>query len=161
MRRAPIVLADLTEKEWQRQVVELAAQLGWKKTYHVYDSRRSHSGFPDLVLVRDRIVFAELKREKTRPTDDQIEWLDRMAAAGAEVYLWRPSDLDDAASVMAGRWRYVAQDILDTTEAHVGPGLEQSGVWWVPAALWIPGFGRADGRANEQQTLGMEGADAA
>lgn len=96
-------LAELTEKEWQAQVLELAARLGWRKAYHTYDSRRSHSGFPDLVLVRDRVVFAELKREKGKLSDAQEQWIAALHAAGAEIYVWRPGDLEDIAKVLMRR----------------------------------------------------------
>jgi hypothetical protein len=153
-------LADILENDWDAQLFRgpkaLAVQLGWT-TYHTLRSRGSKSGYPDRTLVRERIVFAELKREKTGPTAEQVEWLDRLAAAGGEVYLWRPSDLDDVASVLVGRWRHVAPDEFDSSEVHVGPGLEQPGVWWRPASLWIPGVGRAD-TLNEQQSLLTKGA---
>jgi hypothetical protein len=77
-------------------------QLGWT-TYHTLRSRGSRAGYPDRTLVRERILFVELKREKTGPTDDQVEWLDKLATAGGEVYLWRPSDLDEIARILTGR----------------------------------------------------------
>lgn len=98
-----IPLDDLTEKDWQAQVLELAQTLGWKKAYHTYDSRRSHSGFPDLVLVRDRVIFVELKRETGKLSDSQEMWIDALQAAGAEVYVWRPRDLEEAAAVLSKR----------------------------------------------------------
>jgi hypothetical protein len=99
---------ELTEKEWQRQVVQLAEQLGWKRAYHVYDSRRTHSGWPDLVLVRDRIVYLELKTEKGKLSDAQKGWLQDLTAAGGEAYVARPSDLDELLLTLASRHGYNA-----------------------------------------------------
>lgn len=70
--------------------MEFARLSGWV-LYHTHDSRRSPAGFPDLVLVRERVVFAELKAEKGRVTPEQLAWLGRLWQAGAEAYLWRPS----------------------------------------------------------------------
>jgi hypothetical protein len=82
----------LTERELQNAVIELAGYLGWR-TYHTHDSRRSNPGFPDLVLVRDRLIFAELKSAKGRLSPAQQFWLaDLEHDAGQEVYVWRPSD---------------------------------------------------------------------
>ena len=44
-----------------------------------------------------RVVFAELKRETGKLTPAQTEWLDDLAAAGVETYLWRPSMIDEIA----------------------------------------------------------------
>lgn len=96
-------LLDVLEKDLQRQVVELATLLGYKRAYHTYDSRRSQTGFPDLVLVRDRVVFVELKRETTRATPAQQEWLTSLRDAGAEVYIVRPRNLDALAAVLGAR----------------------------------------------------------
>jgi hypothetical protein len=50
-----------TEKQFMATVIEAAQTLGWL-VYHTHDSRRSESGFPDLVGVRrDRILFIEVK----------------------------------------------------------------------------------------------------
>ncbi len=86
---------DLTmnEAEWQRTVTDLARTLGYL-IYHTQDSRRSASGFPDLVLVRDRVIFAELKTERGRMTGAQHWWVSTLRVARAEVYVWRPSDYD-------------------------------------------------------------------
>jgi hypothetical protein len=67
---------------------------GWF-VYHTYDSRRSEPGFPDLTMVHSGVVFAELKTDKGRLTADQEAWLERLRSAGAEVYVWRPRDLDE------------------------------------------------------------------
>lgn len=103
MRLAPATpLADLSEKEWQAQVIELARTLGWHH-YFTYRSKRSPAGFPDLVLWRDRLVIAELKGERGKPSDLQKVCLAGLLAAGQEVYLIRPRHLEALASVLAAR----------------------------------------------------------
>jgi hypothetical protein len=104
VRSAPVALTDILEVDWQRTVVDLAKQLGFL-TYHTHNSRRSAHGFPDLVLVRDRVIYLELKRETTGPTDQQKAWLRALTTAGAEAYLARPSDLDDLALILSARER--------------------------------------------------------
>lgn len=81
----------VSEKQFQSAVIALAKRHLWL-CYHTFDSRKSQAGFPDLVLVRDRIIFAELKTETGRPTADQERWLEGLREAGAEVHLWKPSD---------------------------------------------------------------------
>jgi hypothetical protein len=93
-------LATLTEAAFQEQVVTLAAVKGWA-AYYTYDSRRSPPGFPDLVLARDRVIFAELKTLKGRARPEQLEWLDRLRHAGAECYLWRPPHAREIERVLA------------------------------------------------------------
>jgi len=82
-----------TEEEFQGHIVYMARYLGWV-WYHTHDSRRSPAGFPDLVLVRDRVLFREVKAEKGRLSPAQVEWHDRLQRAGADVGVWRPSDWD-------------------------------------------------------------------
>lgn len=89
----------MIEREWQAQVVEAARLMGWR-VYHTHDSRRSAPGWPDLALVRDRLVMAELKTETGRVSPEQQQWLALLTAAGVETYLWRPSDLDDVLEVL-------------------------------------------------------------
>ncbi len=93
--------AAIAEKDFQKGVVRLARQLGYS-VFHPFLSIRSDPGFPDLVLIRPadgrysgRVIFCELKRVGKEPTEKQQAWLDVLAAAGAEVHLWRPGDPDD------------------------------------------------------------------
>lgn len=82
----------MTEKQFQTQIVMVAKANGWI-VYHTYDSRRSEPGFPDLVLVRDRVLFRELKTDTGRISQAQQEWGDVLTKAGADFKVWRPSDL--------------------------------------------------------------------
>ena len=84
---------DITEKQFEAQVKDLAKRLGWKY-YHTWRSIHSPAGFPDCVFARERVVYAELKTDKGQPTPDQYEWLCALAEAGQEVYLWRPDDME-------------------------------------------------------------------
>lgn len=95
-------IAELSEREWQKQVVQLATTLGWA-AYHVMDSRRSSHGWPDLALVRDRVIYAELKTAKGKLSVHQTRWLALLTQAGAECYLWRPSDLEEVGAVLSRR----------------------------------------------------------
>lgn len=91
-----------TEKQWQAEVVRAARLLGWT-AYHTHDSRRSEPGWPDLALVRDRLVMAELKTDTGRISPDQQRWLDLLGGAGIETYVWRPRDIDEVLAVLKRR----------------------------------------------------------
>ena len=82
------------EKQFQQAVIDYALLHNWK-IYHTYDSRKSVPGFPDLVLVRDRIIFAELKRPGGKLTEAQHAWVVALDKAGAEWYVWRPVDWNE------------------------------------------------------------------
>ena len=75
---APPAIRRQTEREFQAAVVKLA---------------------------RERIVYAELKDEKGKPTDAQCAWLDALDKAGAETYLWRPSMMDEIVAILTARAR--------------------------------------------------------
>ena len=80
-----------TEAQFQAVVIEYAELHGWR-VYHTHDSRRSQAGFPDLTMVRaePRLIFAELKSEGGKPTDEQTAWLldlDRSGRGGRGVFL--------------------------------------------------------------------------
>ena len=94
---------QITEKEFQSRVVKFARLLNWA-VYHTYDSRRSAPGFPDLVLVKDRVLYRELKTEKGKLTDHQKVWAASLHGAGADYSVWRPSQLKAIyAELMGGK----------------------------------------------------------
>ena len=91
----------MTEQQLQDAIVECArlyqwrvahfrparTQKGWR-TPAQYDGK----GYPDLTLVRDRVVFAEIKQVKFRLAVEQQEWRDALQLAGAEWHLWTPAE---------------------------------------------------------------------
>ena len=100
-------LLDISEKEWAAQVYDLARTFGWMR-YHTHRSERSPAGFPDEVLVRERVIFVELKSEKGKLSDAQLRWLEKLTWAGAETHVWRPSDLELVGRVLTSRERETA-----------------------------------------------------
>ena len=103
-------LPKITEAEFMAQVIDLATVLGWY-TAHFRPALTSRGwrtpvqgvlgkGFPDLVLVRDRVIFAELKRDGANLTPEQELVLDQLVIAGAEVRVWRPADFDRITEIL-------------------------------------------------------------
>ena len=105
---------ETNERLWQNQVLDIFEKAGWepsRSVYHTWTSIHSVKGFPDLVAVfphklpylsRRRLLYAELKSEQPRSivTADQVFWLDCLTEAREEVYLWRPSDVEEIAHIL-------------------------------------------------------------
>ena len=93
----------LTERDFQRQVVELARLHGWR-VYSIPDSRRStEKGYPDLTLwhaKRKEVVFAELKTNKGKLRPEQVTVHAEMQSCGLTVYVWRPEGWDEIERVL-------------------------------------------------------------
>ena len=52
-------------------------------------------GFLDLVLVRERLIMAEVKGDGDQLKPEQERWIEWLNAAGVENYVWKPSDWRD------------------------------------------------------------------
>lgn len=52
-------------------------------------------GFPDLLLVRDRVIVAEVKGDGDSLKPHQALWIEAFQLAGQEVYVWTPRDWRD------------------------------------------------------------------
>lgn len=82
--------AAMHEAQLLANVRRVAKLLGWR-CYHTWNSQNSEAGFPDVVLLRPpRLIFAELKRQSGVVSPEQQAWLQGLAEAGYECYLWRP-----------------------------------------------------------------------
>lgn len=126
--RARSTAGGISEAAFQKQVEGIARFYGWR-IYHAPDNRPTGPGrrvqsvtpgFPDLTLVRDtELIFAELKRDSTYPTQAQRDWIADLARIGTavdalrtlaadagaltppekqtriEAVVWRPRDWDD------------------------------------------------------------------
>ena len=94
--------SQLTGRELQHAVIDLARRTGWRvahtppiptergwRTAVAADGK----GFPDLLLVRDRIIVAEIKGTD-RLSPEQQEWLSAFRMAGVPAYVWTPKEWD-------------------------------------------------------------------
>ncbi|WP_239404671.1 hypothetical protein [Frankia sp. Cj3] len=90
----------MSESDFQSRVGDYARLRGWL-LWHEADSRRNTAGLPDLIMLRERLVMAELKSASGRPTVQQRNVLALLAAAGVESYLWRPADWNQVMEVLA------------------------------------------------------------
>lgn len=117
------------ERDFQARIIStdrgregIAVRLGWdvlhvkpaafigdparpeRKRFVTPTSGSLGSGWPDLILVRgSRMIAAELKAGRNKPTVEQLEVLRKLAAAGAETYLWYPTDWDAIVGILGGR----------------------------------------------------------
>lgn len=96
----------LTEKNIQDCIQSTAKTLGFELQYHTYRSKRSPTGFLDLVLVKaPRVVFIECKGWTGKLTKDKVNletgridygqesWIAELKKCpGVEVYTAWPND---------------------------------------------------------------------
>ena len=99
------LLAGAMPEEELLLAVETEATLAGWRWHHIRRAdlaqQQGDPGWPDFLALRgDRIVVAELKTAKGRVELAQQAWLDAWAAAGAEVFVWRPTDLDAIREVL-------------------------------------------------------------
>ena len=97
MRRSPWGqkrrASEYAEAAFQARVEELAGFLGWY-TWHLHQATRSPAGFPDLLMIRERVIWVELKATSRltgrvgKVTPTQTAFHDRLRAAGQEVHVW-------------------------------------------------------------------------
>ena len=84
----------MSERELENAIRRILADLPQVLWYHTRDSRRSPSGFPDLVCVGPGfVIYRELKTARGRVSAAQRRWLDALRDTGASAGVWRPSDL--------------------------------------------------------------------
>lgn len=93
------------EGDFQKTVIEYAQWCGWRVAHfktvtvrgdgdrmrHVTPVAADGKGYPDLTMVRDRLVIVECKSEVGRLRPEQLVWLEALGRAGVEVHVWKPS----------------------------------------------------------------------
>lgn len=95
----PLVL-KIDEATFQSTVVDYARTLGWMVA-HFRPAMTSKgwrtpvtadgAGWPDLVLLRERLVVAELKGSSGQLRAEQRRWIEALRRAGVETYVWFPT----------------------------------------------------------------------
>jgi hypothetical protein len=103
---------DISEDEFQTQVIDSAHLHGWKVA-HFRKARTKDGwitavsadgkGWNDLFCVRPstgHVFAAELKSARGKRTPEQIAWASWMEAVGIAAYVWKPSDWDEINSVL-------------------------------------------------------------
>ena len=103
------VLDLVPEQAFLTQVINYARMLGWL-TAHFRPARTDRgwrtpvqgdgTGFPDLVLVRDRVIFVETKSARGRISNSQRIWQNALINAGAEYYVWTPREWETIEAVL-------------------------------------------------------------
>lgn len=94
----------MTEQQLLDATVELAQTLRWRVAHfrpaRTVDGWRTPvsadgKGFPDLVMVRDRLLFVELKSMTGKLTTSQHDWGLALENGGAEFHVWNPEHWRD------------------------------------------------------------------
>src|SRR5215472_4629423 len=101
-------MLTMTENELLTNVIDLAHAFKWRVAHFrsvpvkhgervIYQTpvQADGAGFPDLVLVRDRVLFVELKSATGRTSVAQQDWLFALSGAEAECHIWYPRQWAD------------------------------------------------------------------
>lgn len=102
----------ITEREFQRQVLDLAKLCGWRRVH--FRAARTNKGwrtpiegdgvgFPDTIMVSRtlrRVIYAELKVPPNKLSPEQVEWAEWLLGAGQEVFCWYPTDWQQIEKVL-------------------------------------------------------------
>lgn len=87
------------ERDLQKAIIEMARFFGWRVAHFrsVETKRRGWqtpvaadgAGFPDLCMMRDRIIFREIKVGYNKLEPEQEAWRDAIIKAGGDWAEWR------------------------------------------------------------------------
>lgn len=107
-----MVEVQVTHVDLQADILKLAHLMGWKHLHvrrtigrgKTWVTATNLKGWPDLLLWSTRQpgrhIAVELKVPPDKLTPSQTAVLAELEAAGFEVYVWTPSDIETAASVL-------------------------------------------------------------
>lgn len=88
-------------KDLQKTVIDWARMKGWHVAHFPSVETKQGwrtavaadaKGWPDLILLRDRILAIEIKGDGDSMKPEQLQWQERMQRAGVEFYVVRPKD---------------------------------------------------------------------
>ena len=92
----------MTEAQYQSLILDYARAVGWHRmhtrsvpvkqgsSFRHITPLSGEEGYPDLTLARSgRIVFLELKAERGRLTDSQVDWLNALTGRKNPIEHWR------------------------------------------------------------------------
>lgn len=109
-------IADTMSEETLAGLIEGLFRMGGWEWYHPWKGEKANTTL-DYHAWRERLIFVELKTMKERLSRDriikghfvkgQVRVIEELTAAGQEIYVWRPSDLDFAQQVLVERPRRV------------------------------------------------------
>ena len=88
----------MLERDFQKIVIKLAEAEGYK-VYHVANAKnqlRSETsrGFPDLILLKHKMLVWECKVPPNKCSQEQIEWLNNFQSLGIETAVITPDSWD-------------------------------------------------------------------
>ena len=97
-RRQP---APISEGVWQATIMRVLKDAGYL-AFHVHDSRRSPSGWPDVAAIKPTggtLYLCELKTETGIVSQAQQAWLTALAGCtGVVAEVWKPAMLQEIAA---------------------------------------------------------------
>lgn len=98
-----------TEDQFQSWLLSAARLNGYDMQYHTRYSIGSTPGWPDWVFTHPSgdIFFAELKSgsRKTKPSAEQMKWIERLRVCGLEAHVWWPKDAQYALDRLIAKQR--------------------------------------------------------
>ena len=91
----PVPPLPMTEAKLLREVQARGRKRNWL-VYHGTSTNRGTAGYPDLTMVHPtgKLLVVELKSERGVVSNAQHAWLNALAAAGVQVAVWTPADLE-------------------------------------------------------------------
>jgi hypothetical protein len=105
MPRRPDPVPEISEKELMQGVIDTARIFGWRVAHFrsvpvkrgprvVWETpvQADGRGFPDLVLVRERVLWVELKVGANTLSDEQAAWIEALREAGQEAHVLTDED---------------------------------------------------------------------
>ena len=118
------------EKDFTKIVIAYAELCGWY-CYHVTNVHgrlrgQTSVGFPDLVLVKDKVLYRELKVGKNKLTKAQKAWGKRLQEAGQDWAVWRYDDhwdieLRGGSDYKLQKSHEASKIVRETEEGKIGP----------------------------------------